>query len=467
MPLALGLVETNGLIAAIEAADAMAKASAVKLIGKEKTNPALVTIKVVGEVAAVKASVEAGAAAAARVGIVVSTHIIARPDTQLAALYPEILDEPVDSITTDALPEVKDSIEEAVVEPQAAEAEIIEVPITEVIPQVVEEEIPNAVTLPEESPFVASNEPEASTFSEEEVSSEESEENDDSDETEEYPDEDSDAEYISDILGEDEVFPDDIVFEEQEYHYEETPDETEITEIADPDNYPISDEFESVRLTDDEVVAEELSDEIAENELEEVSSPEPVEPELSEEESLEIQRAYAEVFSDPGVEEEFQPEAVSYDDDLQGLLFEDLFAQAERIERERNSKSKPEPKVSKKEIPTEPVVEPVVVTVIEEPSVTEISEHFEALQEDTTPAIDEAAETVAEVPQPEVAKETPEAVELQDDKELDELQGKPLDSMNVHQLRRLARSTANFPIQGREISKANRQELLYYFQGIR
>jgi len=83
MLLALGLIETKGLIGAIEAADAMAKTANVKIVGKEKITAALVTIKVVGEVAAVKAAVDAGAAAAQRVGQLVSAHVIPRPDDQL------------------------------------------------------------------------------------------------------------------------------------------------------------------------------------------------------------------------------------------------------------------------------------------------------------------------------------------------------------------------------------------------
>ncbi len=93
MPKALGLVETRGLVAAIEAADAMVKSSNVTLIGKEVTNPALVTIKVVGDVAAVKASVDAGAAAAKRVGELVSVHVIPQPDSQMISMIPEINDD--------------------------------------------------------------------------------------------------------------------------------------------------------------------------------------------------------------------------------------------------------------------------------------------------------------------------------------------------------------------------------------
>ncbi len=83
MQLALGLIETKGLIGAIEAADAMLKAANVKLVSKEKSTAALVTIKVVGEVAAVRAAVDAGTAAAQRVGQLVSAHVIPRPADEL------------------------------------------------------------------------------------------------------------------------------------------------------------------------------------------------------------------------------------------------------------------------------------------------------------------------------------------------------------------------------------------------
>jgi ethanolamine utilization protein EutM len=95
MPKALGLVETRGLVAAIEAADAMVKTSNVTLVGREVTRPALVTVKVVGEVAAVKASVDAGAAAAEKVGTVVSIHVIPQPDSQMEYILPEIKDDKV------------------------------------------------------------------------------------------------------------------------------------------------------------------------------------------------------------------------------------------------------------------------------------------------------------------------------------------------------------------------------------
>ena len=80
---ALGMIETRGLVALIEAADAMAKAAEVKLVKYEKVGGGYVTIMCRGDVAAVKASIDAGAAAAERVGEVVSTHVIPRPHSDV------------------------------------------------------------------------------------------------------------------------------------------------------------------------------------------------------------------------------------------------------------------------------------------------------------------------------------------------------------------------------------------------
>src|ERR1043166_3803989 len=86
---ALGLIETRGLIGAIEAADAATKAADVQLIGKERADAGLMTIKLRGDVAAVRAAVDAGAAAAQRVGELVSSHVIPRPDDGTEVLiYP-------------------------------------------------------------------------------------------------------------------------------------------------------------------------------------------------------------------------------------------------------------------------------------------------------------------------------------------------------------------------------------------
>lgn len=86
---ALGMVETKGLVGSIEAADAMVKAANVTLIGKEKIGSGLVTVMVRGDVGAVKASVDAGAAAAARVGELFAVHVIPRPHDDVELLLPQ------------------------------------------------------------------------------------------------------------------------------------------------------------------------------------------------------------------------------------------------------------------------------------------------------------------------------------------------------------------------------------------
>ena len=88
---ALGMVETKGLVGALEAADAMCKAAKVTLLGRyEKSGSALVTVMVRGEVGAVKAAVEAGAAGARRVGELVGTHVIPRPAIDLEDFLPPV-----------------------------------------------------------------------------------------------------------------------------------------------------------------------------------------------------------------------------------------------------------------------------------------------------------------------------------------------------------------------------------------
>lgn len=86
---ALGMIETKGLIGAIEAADAMVKAANVVLVGKELVGGGLVTVLVRGDVGAVKASTDAGAAAAQRVGELVSVHVIPRPHVEVETILPE------------------------------------------------------------------------------------------------------------------------------------------------------------------------------------------------------------------------------------------------------------------------------------------------------------------------------------------------------------------------------------------
>lgn len=99
---ALGMIETKGLVGAIEAADAMVKAANVTLVGKESIGAGLVTVMVRGDVGAVKAATDAGAAAAERVGELVSVHVIPRPHTEVSVILPHS----VERITSTEIQEV-------------------------------------------------------------------------------------------------------------------------------------------------------------------------------------------------------------------------------------------------------------------------------------------------------------------------------------------------------------------------
>ncbi len=87
---ALGMVETRGLVASIEAADAMCKAANVELIGTEKIGSGLVSVMVRGDVGAVKAAVESGSAAASKLGELVATHVIPRPHNDVEKILPSL-----------------------------------------------------------------------------------------------------------------------------------------------------------------------------------------------------------------------------------------------------------------------------------------------------------------------------------------------------------------------------------------
>lgn len=86
----LGMIETRGLVGAIEAADAMVKAANVQLIGYEKIGSGYVTVMVRGDVGAVKAATDAGAAAAKKVGEIVSIHVIPRPHSDTEKILPKL-----------------------------------------------------------------------------------------------------------------------------------------------------------------------------------------------------------------------------------------------------------------------------------------------------------------------------------------------------------------------------------------
>jgi ethanolamine utilization protein EutM len=87
---ALGMIETRGLVASLEAADAMVKAANVNIVGKVHVGGGIVTVLVTGDVGAVKAATEAGSAAAQRVGEIISVHVIPRPHQELGSILPKL-----------------------------------------------------------------------------------------------------------------------------------------------------------------------------------------------------------------------------------------------------------------------------------------------------------------------------------------------------------------------------------------
>mgnify|MGYP006289868669 CR=1 FL=1 len=93
MQQALGMIETRGLVAAIEAADAMVKAARVQLLGLQRAKAGLITVMVAGDVGAVKAATDAGAAACERVGRMISAHVIPRPHGDIDMVIPKPHDE--------------------------------------------------------------------------------------------------------------------------------------------------------------------------------------------------------------------------------------------------------------------------------------------------------------------------------------------------------------------------------------
>ncbi len=140
---ALGMIETRGLVAAIEAADAMVKAANVTLCRKEQVGGALVTIMVRGDVGAVKAAVDAGAAAAERVGQLISVHVIPRPHEELEALLGPPQDSPEPPQAPAAtVPPASEPEPELTAEPElsaAAEAEEEALDLTSLTDEALEE----------------------------------------------------------------------------------------------------------------------------------------------------------------------------------------------------------------------------------------------------------------------------------------------------------------------------------------
>jgi len=413
MPFALGLIETNGLVAALEAADAMLKAANVRLLSKEQTNPALITIQIIGDVAAVKAAVEAGAIAAARIGTIVSTHVIPRPDEGLEVIVPGILEE--DEVLNRE--QVEPDEDEA--EPLAESETVVELVQPEAVPEESESEVmPDetddetfAGTVPpdfEDEPLAPevkdSREDLASPFEEEKAFEQE--------ETENISEQTGIDDFESEFDGLPELPKPVEMAIEDEASASETLDEPipDYNEKQSPSTYKAE---KWAAFQDSLFSAPSLFDEEA------------TEPFDAEVESEFPELEYGD---EPATEGETE-----YEDDR--MIGDETESLDEAIEEELTEDLSPENEESQEE------------------DIVSLTENNDTKVPDASVVQNESS--TVEQPMPPIDEET-EALWAQD-----------IMSLNVHQLRKLARHTGDFPIVGRDISKANRQELLYYFDSLK
>lgn len=235
---ALGLLETKGLIGAIEAADAMAKAADITIVSKEKSTAALVTIKITGDTSAVRAALDAGAVAAESIGQLISVHLIPSPDDQIEYLitntekiavkpgednFEEKVEEPVVE-TVEEEPKVEETAEEESSEIAAEEEQETVTAPEEIVEEVVEEPEPEVVS---EADFVADDKNLFENFAEKEEEAE--------------PEAETPSEAVIDVpIEEKEEFPE----EENLFGIEEE----EETVIIDGANIPPMEELENLSV---------------------------------------------------------------------------------------------------------------------------------------------------------------------------------------------------------------------------
>ncbi|MFA8341934.1 MAG: BMC domain-containing protein [Rhodothermaceae bacterium] len=251
---ALGLLETKGLIGAIEAADAMAKAADITIVSKEKSTAALVTIKITGDTSAVRAALDAGAVAAESIGQLISVHLIPSPDDQIEYLitntekiavkpgednFEEKIEEPVVE-TVEEEPKVEETAEEE--SSETAEEESSET-AEEESSEIAAEEEQETVTAPEEIVEEVVEEPEPEVVSEADFAADDKNlfENFAEKEEEAEPEAETPSEAVIDVpIEEKEEFPE----EENLFGMEEE----EETVIIDGANIPPMEELENLSV---------------------------------------------------------------------------------------------------------------------------------------------------------------------------------------------------------------------------
>lgn len=439
MKLALGLIETKGLIGAIEAADAMLKAANVKLVNKEKITAAMVTVEVTGEVAAVQAAIDAGAEAAKRVGQLLSVHIIPRPDDQLDEIVPSI--EVLDKVEKPKKKsENKISEKKEITEPVAEPVEVTEVSSNPVVDEIISD-----ITIKDENIV---NEEVVQEIQEQAIQNEESElEAENS--SENFEESVDNIEEPSVNILEDERVE---TIESTEANIVQT-DYVESTEELSNNviEEPIAEEpIAEISADTTEVITTESSEPVVKKGRKKGSKNKTaLVKEDSETSTVEEINIVEEVIQKPSKPVKKQPEQES--------LFS-LFGDDEVEETSVVYEAESEETMSLEEIQTddnqeveEETVEPNLTEIEEVKTVTEVTE--ENVSEDVV--LENSAEIKSDIS----AEEKVLIIEIPVETELLK--------MNVHELRHLARRFENFPIKGRQISKANRTQLIEYFNSIR
>ena len=453
MQLALGLIETKGLVGAIEAADAMLKAANVKLVSKEKITAALVTIEIVGEVAAVRAAVDAGAAAAQRVGQLITAHVIPRPDDQLEPF--------INNLDNIPAPGAKRGRKKAV-------------PAT---PSFFDESEENEIAEVEE-------EEQISFF------------NDDGEAAAElFDDVKTESTFIKDekkIVPEPEIVEYNLESEipdSEGYGFYAGEDDTEIVDTK-LNNETAVNNFKDDTITQDiPSTDEEINLDIVEDKIIEVNENEELEiiPETNEiVENLDVPADVVESFesSSPfetlAEENDFDSNADDEILDEQNFASDDENIFTSEIDQIELDVKKEKPSDINLMSNTDQIISEeenmgtinnnAIVENFEKKTIEEISEQPEVIE--STQEVND----ILEDEELSLIDDSDKELEITSDEELSKSGVKSdiiipvqeeLEKMNVHDLRHLARSISVFPIKGRQISKANRTQLIEYFNTIR
>ncbi len=472
MKLALGLIETKGLIGAIEAADAMLKAANVKLVNKEKITAAMVTVEVTGEVAAVQAAVDAGAEAAKRVGQLIAVHVIPRPDDQLDEFINSIeLDNnfgkpkrnsgkgknknfdasgDIISESEEIIEPISNTFVETELEPQYQHAEKNSDDIETI-------KVDNSLNEDDFQDLQPNNELniEADLESEKEI-----QRTDDSVVIIEEPLESvSEGEILTDVSTEDYSIEDTEINSIEEIISED--DESVLVDSLPKD---VVENTSEINVDEEKATPGTESNIVVTNEEKSVVTEKTVEPEVKRGRKKGSKNKPTEVTADietNSVEEIKIVEDIIHKpvkSEKKQIEHESLFSLFGDEEEETNvvSESEIEANLPIEDVPAESTSESESVKV-EEPELSDIEEDI-TVEEKTVKEISD--EVIIENNQSEISVEEEVSI-IEIPVETDLLK------MNVHELRHLARRFDKFPIKGRQISKANRTQLIEYFNSIR